>query len=160
MEHDDDKPGYRKPPKSGQFKKGQSGNPRGRPKRKKLKTEKEILRQILSEPITIRENGVPRTVTKGQALAHMLVFKGLDADNRAIDTIREWQSILPENQPERAYLVLPMEDKTPDEYETGLALIRNIDDHDALVRETKDKLEAMREEIVRRMLGTQKDKLD
>lgn len=32
---DDDKPyevGYRKPPKHGRFQKGQSGNPRGRPK--------------------------------------------------------------------------------------------------------------------------------
>ena len=31
---DDDsaKPGYRRPPKSGQFRKGQSGNPKGRPR--------------------------------------------------------------------------------------------------------------------------------
>lgn len=34
---DDDRVGYKRPPKKNQFKKGQSGNPKGRPKRKILR---------------------------------------------------------------------------------------------------------------------------
>lgn len=160
MEHDNDKPGYRKPPKAGQFKKGQSGNPRGRPKRPKLKSEKEILRQILGEPMTVRENGVPRTVSKGEGMIRMLVYRGLAEDYRSIETIRSWQSVLPERQAEHGYLVLSIEHKTPGEFPAKCTLLRNLNDHDALVAETKDQLEVMREEIIRRTLGVQKDELN
>ena len=48
--------GYRKPPKSGQFAKGQSGNPYGRPK-KRQRDPAHDPSSILSEPITVRSNG-------------------------------------------------------------------------------------------------------
>src|SRR5215469_15592455 len=47
--------GYGKPPRHTRFKKGQSGNPRGRPcGSKNLKT---LLSEALSEPVIITENG-------------------------------------------------------------------------------------------------------
>jgi len=54
--HDDYDVGYCKPPKSGQFAKGQSGNPYGRPKKRKRDPAHDPS-SILSEPITVRANG-------------------------------------------------------------------------------------------------------
>lgn len=143
--------GYKRPPKAGQFKKGQSGNPRGRPKRPRLKSEKEILRHISSEPMSVRENGVSREVSKGEAMIRMLVYKGLAGDFRSIETIRSWQLALPENQPERCCLEVSVGNETTGEFLAQATLLRSLLEHDALVAETKDKLEAMREEIVRRI---------
>jgi hypothetical protein len=73
--------GYVKPPKSGQFKRGQSGNPRGRPKGSlKLATD---LAAELNEQITVREGGKSRRVSKQRALIKSLMAKALQGDVRA-----------------------------------------------------------------------------
>jgi uncharacterized protein DUF5681 len=75
------KVGYRKPPKSGQFKRGKSGNPKGRPKGSlKLATD---LAAELNEQITVREDGKPRRVSKQRALIKSLMAKALQGDIRA-----------------------------------------------------------------------------
>ena len=75
------KVGYGKPPKSGQFKRGKSGNPQGRPKGSlKLATD---LAAELSEQITVREDGRTRRVTKQRALIKSLMAKALQGDVRA-----------------------------------------------------------------------------
>lgn len=53
---DDYEIGYKKPPKNGQFKKGQSGNPKGRPTGSKNK--KKVFNDILSQEITIASGEV------------------------------------------------------------------------------------------------------
>jgi Family of unknown function (DUF5681) len=58
--------GYRKPPKHKQFKPGQSGNPRGRPKGSK--NESTILHGILHRQITIQDGGRSRQVTILEAM--------------------------------------------------------------------------------------------
>src|SRR6516225_5270170 len=75
------KVGYGKPPKTRQFKKGKSGNPRGRPKGSlNLATD---LTAELGEHVTVREDGRPRRVTKQRALIKSLMAKALQGDVRA-----------------------------------------------------------------------------
>jgi len=73
--------GYGKPPKGTRFKKGKSGNPRGRPKGSlNLATD---LTAELGEHITVREDGRPRKVSKQRALIKSLMAKALQGDVRA-----------------------------------------------------------------------------
>ena len=72
---DNYKIGYCKPPRHRRFRKGQSGNPRGRPKgTKNLKTD---LIEELSERITFREGRKIRTISKQRALMKSLVARAL-----------------------------------------------------------------------------------
>lgn len=73
--------GYRSPPKTTQFKKGESGNPKGRPKgSRSLQT---ILVEELKSPVTIHENGRSKTVKKGEVIAKQMVNKAMAGDHKA-----------------------------------------------------------------------------
>jgi hypothetical protein len=73
--------GYGKPPKATQFKKGNSGNPQGRPKgAKNLATD---LKEELEEKIRITEGGQTQEVTKQRAMLKALLAKALKGDSRA-----------------------------------------------------------------------------
>ena len=73
--------GYGKPPKHSQFKRGQSGNPRGRSKgTKNLKTD---LIEELGEKIVIREGDRSQKVSKQRALLKSVVNRAIKGDARA-----------------------------------------------------------------------------
>jgi hypothetical protein len=77
--------GYGKPPQHARFKKGQSGNPKGRPKgAKNLDT---LLMESVNERVTINENGVPRKVSKLAIMHKQLANKGATGDLRALQMI-------------------------------------------------------------------------
>jgi hypothetical protein len=77
--------GYGKPPKSGQFKPGQSGNSKGRPKgTKNLKTD---LAEELGEMITIRESGISKKVSKQRAVIKALMARAVQGDSRSISIL-------------------------------------------------------------------------
>lgn len=61
LQSSDEEVGYRKPPKAHQFKPGQSGNPKGRPKG--AKSEATILMELLNRKIEIRRDGKVRKIT-------------------------------------------------------------------------------------------------
>jgi hypothetical protein len=91
--------GYGKPPKTSRFKRGQSGNPKGRPKgRRNLATE---FKTELSKLVTVRENGESRRVSKRVAILKSLLAKALSGDvkaitavfDRALDIEHEHQSV-------------------------------------------------------------------
>jgi hypothetical protein len=75
------KVGYGKPPRGMQFKRGKSGNPKGRPRgSRNLAID---LAAELGEPITVREDGRHRRVSKQRALIKSLMAKSLQGDVRA-----------------------------------------------------------------------------
>ena len=79
--------GYGRPPRSGQFKKGQSGNPRGRRKGAKLFVE--IVMDALNEKVAINENGSRKMITKREALAKQVANKGATGDLKSIKLLFE-----------------------------------------------------------------------
>lgn len=77
----EDEVGYGKPPKQFQFKKGQSGNPLGRPKKKQ--TNAELLNELLDEKITV--NGT--AITKREALFLSIVNDAIKGKASARNTL-------------------------------------------------------------------------
>lgn len=77
--------GYKKPPKAGQFQKGKSGNPKGRPKGHK--NYKTMLQEALREPVIIQENGAKKTVPKIEAIFKQLVNRAAKGDDKAIQRL-------------------------------------------------------------------------
>jgi hypothetical protein len=77
--------GYGKPPKHSRFKRGQSGNPRGRPSgTRNLKTD---LAEELAERIAISEGGRRHAVSKQRGMPKQLIAKALKGDVRAANTV-------------------------------------------------------------------------
>lgn len=77
--------GYGKPPIHTRFRKGQSGNPEGRPKgRRNLITD--VIAE-LSESLSIREGGMEKRVTKQRAIVKAMVSASLKGDVRATGQI-------------------------------------------------------------------------
>jgi Family of unknown function (DUF5681) len=74
--------GYGKPPRDAGFKKGQSGNPRGRPPGSKNLTT--LLNDALNQRVTITEDGRQRKITKREAVMKQLVNKSASADPRSL----------------------------------------------------------------------------
>ena len=85
----DDQVGYRKPPRHSRFKKGQSGNPKGRPGgAKNLST---LLSEALNELVIVAENGGRRKISKRQAIIKQLVNQSAKGDWRATKLLLEFQ---------------------------------------------------------------------
>lgn len=75
--------GYKRPPASTRFPKGQSGNPKGRPRGRYREIPYDSL---LGQMVTIREDGRERRVTAAEAFLLQLTQKGLAGDSTAART--------------------------------------------------------------------------
>jgi hypothetical protein len=84
----DYKVGFKKPPQGSRFRKGESGNPGGRPKgTRNFKTD---LSEELGRTVVIREGGKERRVSKQAAFIARQVAGALGGEPRASALVSEW----------------------------------------------------------------------
>ena len=81
--------GFGKPPKHTQFKKGRSGNPKGRRERRP-KTLRMIMDEIFAEKIRVREGGRSMLVTVRHAIIMRLTAKARKGDRAAINVLMDY----------------------------------------------------------------------
>jgi hypothetical protein len=85
MSKNGEKVGYKKPPKKHQFKKGQSGNPKGRPK---INVDlKNIVIRELNKSLTIAQSHKKSKVTTQEVIVKKLVLKAAGGDLRALRAV-------------------------------------------------------------------------
>ena len=77
--------GYRKPPVEHRFKPGNNANPRGR--RKGARNQKVVIREVLCEPVTVREGAETRQMPLLEAVIKKMASKALTGDNKAAATL-------------------------------------------------------------------------
>ena len=80
---DDGDGGYGRPPKATRFRKGQRGNPAGRPRGRRREAPYEA---VLGQMVTIREGGVERLVTQEEAFLLYLAKRGVEGGGAATRT--------------------------------------------------------------------------
>ena len=74
--------GYGRPPQATRFSKGQSGNPRGRPRG--ARDTRTMFRQALNTKVPVNDAGRQRTMTRREVLVHKVIAKAASGDMRAM----------------------------------------------------------------------------
>ncbi len=81
--------GHSHPPIATRFRKGQSGNPKGRPKG--AKNFKTLVNKALNEKVTVNENGKRKAISKMEAGAKHFANKVASGDIKTIFRLSEWE---------------------------------------------------------------------
>lgn len=82
---EEDRVGHCRPPRAWRFRPGQSGNPRGRPKR--AHGLGAVLAKALGERVEAKENGRRRRMTKLEAAVKQLVNSAANGDRRSAQLV-------------------------------------------------------------------------
>jgi len=140
--------GYKNPPKEHQFRKGKSGNPKGRPRKKKQSSSDPGLDLIasvhreLGKTISVQENGQHKEITKLEAFSAQLVAQSVNGkpsqqkmllgllmldthEETEKQTLEQLQSHDEDLLSELYYQLGSMEDDAPDD---GDSLAWDVDD--------------------------------
>ena len=103
MESSDYSVGYGRPPRHTQFKPGQSGNPKGRPKQNKSLPA--LLKDTLFRRVTINDKGKRRKVPYIEAFLDRLAHMSVNGDPRArhdlLDLIKSYPGAVKHQEPIR-----------------------------------------------------------
>ena len=91
---DDDKVGYKRPPRATRWKKGQSGNPRGSRKRASLNVV-ETIDRAFAQQIDIIENGVRRRLSVFEAILLRVWAKEIAGSARAAAVRLKYEEFVP-----------------------------------------------------------------
>ena len=101
--------GYKNAPDHSKFKKGQSGNPKGRPKGAKgIKT---LLAKELKASITIKQDGKTRRIRRSEALAKGLVNDALHGRDRPRETVLRYADAIEQDSQQREAQQLAEDDQ-------------------------------------------------
>ena len=84
---DKDPVGYRRPPPDSQFKKGQSGNPKGRPRGRPNVAS--LTKLLFNEPVPVRQDGKKSHMPSGEAVFRSLVAQAARGDTRSLYTVMD-----------------------------------------------------------------------
>lgn len=87
--------GYKRPPVAHQFKPGQSGNPKGRPRGAKgLNT---LVRETLGSELSVRTADGTKKISKIEAVLQKTLEKALKGDSRAqLELMKLWRAAVPD----------------------------------------------------------------
>jgi Family of unknown function (DUF5681) len=86
--------GYKRPPKVTRWKKGQSGNPRSR-REHELPDVIAIMDRLLSEAITVVDQGKPKKITVLEAILRQIWMKEMAGSKRAAALRMRYQDLIP-----------------------------------------------------------------
>ena len=91
--------GYGRPPQHTRFRKGRSGNPKGRPKGSRSLAN--IWSSVWNERLTVNENGQRHRITKQEAAIKQFANKAASGDKRLIEAMIKYHTIIFSDAPMR-----------------------------------------------------------
>jgi len=108
-EEKDNSVGYKNPPQHSQFKKGQSGNPNGRPKKAKSLTT--LIKNEMNATVIIQENGQQKEMTKMEAMIKGMFANAMKQDPKAIRALLPILLQMEANSEEDSPIILEQSDQ-------------------------------------------------
>lgn len=117
--------GYKKPPKDSQFKAGNSGNRKGRPK--DGKNTYVMLTEVLEQKISIKENGRDLRISKKLAMIMQLVNKAVKGDVKAINSLLPHMLMADAKEEDKNKILASI---SQDDREIITNYLRNVSDFD------------------------------
>lgn len=113
-----DEVGYGRPPREHQFKPGQSGNPKGRPKG--TRNEATILQDVLNRKITVRDGGKPRKIPVIEGIVLRIIEDSLKGNTKSASFILNRYAAMVSGE-------LPASEITQDDREVLEAFARRLE---------------------------------
>ncbi|MCW3780366.1 DUF5681 domain-containing protein [Defluviimonas salinarum] len=115
------------PPKHGRFRKGQSGNPNGRPKKRAGAGSTSAFDIIVDKTLTITRSGVPQEVSVEEALQHR-TYQDAIAGNRSarrdvLKMIAKREQVLAKMAPAPSVQVKQRTEEDPDNANAALLIL-------------------------------------
>jgi hypothetical protein len=93
----DDDMGYRRPPKSKRWTKGQSGNPRNKAKPRATESPLAVVERLLLKPVDIKKDGQAAKMPVLEAITYQLLQQSLKGDKKADRTLQKYKEFAERN---------------------------------------------------------------
>lgn len=114
--------GYGRPPRHSQFKKGVSGNPRGRPKGSKNFST--YLDEELRQPVTVTEGGTRKRIPKAKAIAKRVVNGAVSGETKMVPMLLNYDRLQADQKAAESPLEIPLSEDDEIVFRTIVERIR------------------------------------